>query len=493
VTRTALILGDQLSRENPALEGVDRVVLITSRALLARRGLHRQRAHLVLSGMRHLAADLRELGTVEVEERTEDHLLDGVDALEGDVVCAYPTSATMLDALQERGVELTAAPQFLTSPEAFGRWADGRRTLKMEDFYREQRRRLEVLVDDAGEPAGGKWNLDADNRKPPPKGGLDAPAPWQPTEDEIDEQVRRDLDATGIDFWGDDAPRAFAVTPDEASSALRSFVQGRLAGFGPWQDAMVDGERTLFHSLLSVPINLGVLPPMRAVRAAERAYLRDDAPLQSVEGFVRQIVGWREYVWGMYWLRAKQWPRRNALKAREPLPRAYREGDSGWRCLDETVRSVRETGYAHHIERLMVLGTIGLTSGVRPWDLVRWFSRGFVDGAEWVMAPNAAGMALYADGGEMMTKPYAAGGNYVNRMSQHCGSCRYDPKQRTGEDACPLSALYWDFLDRHREDLKGNHRIAMPLRSLAKIDEDQLELIRERARRARRELRGTAS
>jgi deoxyribodipyrimidine photolyase-related protein len=492
VTRTALVLGDQLSRENPALEGADRVVLITSRALLSRPGLHRRRAHLVRSGMRHLAAELRERGDVEVEERTEDHLLDGVDALDGDVVCAYPSSLTMLGALQERGVELTPAPQFLTSPEAFERWAAGRAHLRMEDFYRQQRERLEVLVDDAGEPAGGTWNLDADNRRPPPKAGLDAPAPWSPQEDGIDEEVRHELDRSGIAFWGDDGPRAFAVTPDEATSALRSFVQGRLAGFGPWQDAMVDGERTLFHSLLSVPMNLGVLPPMRAVRAAERAYLRDDAPLQSVEGFVRQIIGWREYVWGMYWLRATQWPRRNALRAREPLPRAYREGDSGWRCLDETVRSVRETGYAHHIERLMVLGTIGLTSGVRPWDMVRWFARGFVDGAEWVMAPNAAGMALYADGGEMMTKPYAAGGNYVNRMSQHCPSCRYDPKRRTGEDACPLTALYWDFLDRHRDDLEGNRRIAMPLRSLAKIPDDELDEIRSRARRARKELRGTA-
>ncbi|WP_026912487.1 cryptochrome/photolyase family protein [Patulibacter minatonensis] len=492
MTRTALILGDQVSRENPALEGADRAVLITSRALLRRPGLHRQRAHLVLSGMRHLAADLREGGRIEVEERTEDGLLEGLDAIDGDVVCAYPSSAAMLEALHERGVELTPPTQFLTSPEAFARWAEGRKTLQMEPFYREQRRRLEVLVDDAGEPVGGTWNLDHDNRRPPPKGGLDAPDPWSPEEDDVDAGVRRDLDRSGIDFWGDDAPRAFAVTPDEASSALRSFVQGRLKEFGPWQDAMVDGERTLFHSLLSVPINLGVLPPLDAVRAAERAYLRDDAPLQSVEGFVRQIIGWREYVWGMYWLRAGQWPRRNALRAREPLPRAYREADSGWRCLDETVRSVRETGYAHHIERLMVLGTIGLTSGVRPWDLVRWFSRGFVDGAEWVMAPNAAGMALYADGGEMMSKPYAAGGNYVNKMSQHCPSCRFDPKRRTGEDACPLTALYWDFLDRHREDLAGNHRIAMPLRSLAKIPDDELEEIRVRARRARKELRGTA-
>jgi deoxyribodipyrimidine photolyase-related protein len=249
---------------------------------------------------------------------------------------------------------------------------------------------------------------------------------------------------------------------------------------------MVPGEPWLFHSLLSVPLNLGVLDPLETVRAAEAAYRSGDVPLPSAEGFVRQVLGWREYVHGVFWLRRLDGA--NALAAHAPLPDAFVGAPSGWHCLDSVVDGVRARGYAHHIERLMVLGNTLLLAGVEPGEAVDWFARAFVDGAPWVMAPNAAGMALYADGGQMTTKPYAAGGNYVNRMSRFCGDCRYDPKQRTGPDACPLSALYWDFLDRHRERLAGNRRMAMPLRSLARIDAGELEAIRLRAADARAEL-----
>jgi deoxyribodipyrimidine photolyase-related protein len=281
------------------------------------------------------------------------------------------------------------------------------------------------------------------------------------------------------------------VTPEEARRALRSFVDERLADFGPWQDAMVPGERMLFHANLSTPLNLGVLDPLTVVRAAERAYAEGTAPIESVEGFVRQVLGWREYVWGMYWRRVGSWPRRNALRAHRDLPAVFTgtaETRSGWECLDATLDAVREDAYAHHIERLMVLANTLLLAGVKPWQAVRWFETAFIDGAEWVMAPNAAGMGLYADGGEMMTKPYAAGGNYMSKMSRHCGSCQYDPKRRTGPEACPLTALYWDFLDRHRDALDGNHRMAMPLRSLARIDAAELAAIRARTRDAITEL-----
>ena len=224
------------------------------------------------------------------------------------------------------------------------------------------------------------------------------------------------------------------------------------------------------------------------MRAAERALERGAAPIESVEGFVRQIIGWREYVWGSYWLRRDRWPRANALRARADLPAAFIDEKSGWNCLDTVMGEVREDAYAHHIQRLMVLGNILLLAGVQPWQAVRFFEGSFIDGAEWVMAPNAAGMALFADGGEMMTKPYAAGGNYVNRMSDYCPGCRYDPRRRTGEDACPLTAMYWDFLHRHADRLQDNRRLQMPLRSLARIDPEELPEIRARARRARREL-----
>ncbi|MBJ7472280.1 MAG: cryptochrome/photolyase family protein [Solirubrobacteraceae bacterium] len=486
---TALILGDQLMRDNPALEGADRVVVVESLGRLGRRRLHRRRAHLVLTGMRCLVRDLRADG-IEVDYRREAASIPSVvrELTAGGerVVCANPNDPGGRAHLRDAGAELWDSNQFLVSSDAFSAWAEGRNTLRMEDFYRDQRRLHGVLLDD-GEPAGGRWNFDQDNRQPP-KAGLSAPAPYQPREDEIDEEVRHDLDrwvADGtIDLWGEDGPRQFAVTPDEAQRALDSFIDTRLEWFGPWQDAMVDGERTLYHSLLSVPLNLGVLAPMRVVRAAEHAYRDGNVPIQSAEGFIRQVLGWREYVHGVAHLRRRDWPSRNALGATAPLPEAFWGRESGWACLDTTIESVSATGYAHHIERLMVLGNIMLLAGVEPWAAIRWFQTAFVDGAEWVMAPNAAGMALYADGGGMTTKPYAAGGNYMKRMSEHCGGCQYDPRKRTGDDACPLTALYWDFLDRNRDALKGNHRVAMPLRSLAKIEPDELKAIKARARRA---------
>lgn len=479
---TALILGDQLMRDHPALDGAERVLFVESDAMLGRRWLHRQRAHVVLSGMRHFAAELRDAGEVEVEVRRAPTLADALRD-EPELVAAAPNAPAARAALERAGARLVASNQFLTRPADFAAWAEGRARLTMEDFYREQRRRFGVLLDDRGRPEGGRWNFDAENRRPP-RDMPRAPDPWAPEEDDIDAAVRRDLDGLGL--WGEDAPRRFAVTPREATSALRSFVQGRLAQFGPWQDAMVPDDPFLFHSLLSVPLNLGVLPPLRAVQAAERAYRRGDVPLPSAEGFIRQILGWREYVHGVFWLRRLDG--RNALRAQADLPPAFLGARTGWNCLDAVVDGVRVRGYAHHIERLMILGNVLLLAGVHPRQAVDWFARAFVDGAAWVMAPNAAGMALYADGGGMTSKPYAAGGNYVNRMSRFCGDCRYDPKRRSGPDACPLTALYWDFADRHRERLRGNRRMAMPLRSLARIDPAELRAIKRRAQDARAEL-----
>jgi deoxyribodipyrimidine photolyase-related protein len=490
---TALVLGDQLMRDNPALAGASRVLFVEATSTLRANRVHRRRAHLVFSAMRHFAAELREAGEVEVvERRGADDFAAGLKG-EEDVVCTAPNSAGARANLERLGVRFVDSNQFLTSPERFAEWAGGRKRLLMEDFYREQRKRFEVLLDPDGGPEGGKWNFDAANRRPP-KEGLKAPDPWQPEEDEIDAEVRRDLDqlceSGGVTLWGEDGPRRFAATPAEATSALRSFTSARLADFGPWQDAMVSGEPVLFHSLLSAPLNLGLLEPLRCVEAAERAYRRGDAPIESVEGFVRQIIGWREYIWGMYWLRQGRRRRDNALRAHAELPTAFAGERSGWNCLDTVIGEVEREAYANHIQRLMVLGNVLLLAGVEPWQAIRFFQGSFIDGAEWVMAPNAAGMALFADGGEMMTKPYAAGGNYVNKMSDYCGGCQYDPHKRTGPEGCPLTAMYWDFLDRHAERLAGNRRLAMPLRSLGRFDPEELARVKTRARAARRELGG---
>jgi deoxyribodipyrimidine photolyase-related protein len=490
VSPTALVLGDQLHPGNPALADAGRVVLVESLAGMRRRPLHRRRAHLVLSGMRHLAADLRERGVEVVEHRGAASLREALTAHRGEeLVCAEPAEPRAGRALAALGVRTLPDTRFLTTPEAFAAWAAGRRRLMMEGFYREQRRRLGLLLDADGGPEGGRWNLDAENRSRPPA-GLHAPEPWRPREDEIDAGVRADLDRWELPLWGEDGPRRFAVTPAEAQTALEDFVAHRLAQFGRWQDAMVPGEPFLFHSLLSVPLNLGVLEPLAAARAAEAAYRAGAVPLASAEGFIRQVVGWREYVWGMYRLRADEWPRDDALEARRPLPAAFWGERVGWACLDGVVDGVRREAYAHHIERLMVLGNIALLAEAEPWETVRWFQGVFADGAEWVMAPNAAGMALHADGGVTMTKPYAAGGNYISKMSNPswCSSCRYDPRRRTGEDACPVTALYWAFIARHRERLAANPRTAMPVRTWERFGAGEQAAIAERAERARAEL-----
>ena len=488
----ALVLGDQLMEDNPALEGAERVVMVESPAIIGRGRLHRQRAQLVLSAMRHYAASLPERTGLEVEEiRGAGSLADALEGVGGEVVCASPNRASAVGALERLGVRLVPSNQFLTTPEEFAGWAQGRKTITMEPFYREQRRRFGLLMEADGEPAGGRWNFDAENRKPP-KAGVDAPKPWAPKEDAIDEEVRRDLESMGRDLWGEEGPRRFAVTPKEAKAALSDFVRKRLPEFGTWQDAMVPGDPFLFHSLMSVPLNLGVIPPMEVVGAVQKAWEKGDVPIEAAEGFIRQVIGWREYVWGMYWLRAGDWRTDNALDATAPLPAAYWGQPSGWACLDGVVSSVGEYGYANHIERLMVLGNVAMLAGLEPWEVVTWFERSFVDGAEWVMAPNAAGMALYADGGVMMTKPYAAGGNYVHKMSggAWCADCRYSPKERTGEKGCPLSALYWDFIGSNAERFASNHRMAMAVRSWQKFDTAEQAAIADRAALAREELAG---
>ena len=484
MSHTALILGDQLSHANPALQGAERVVLVESRALMARRRYHRQRRHLVLSAMRHFARELVQEGREVVYKRADDY----ADGLEGerDVVCAEPNTWTARTALEPLGVSFRESRQFLTRPEDFRRWADSRKRVRMEDSYREQRVRLGLLMD-GDEPAGGRWNFDRANRKPA-RGDLTAPPAWTATEDEIDEEVRRDLDAMDLPTYGHDGPRRFPATAAEARAALDDFLEHRLKWFGPWQDTMVPGRSTLFHSRLSAAYNLWLLDPLEAARGAEERYRRGEAPIESVEGFVRQVIGWREYVWGMYWWRREEWTTDNALGAHGPLPEAFHTGETEANCLRTVVRELQEEGWVNHIQRLMVLGQLNMLLGTDPQEVIRWFHASFIDGAEWVMAPNAAAMALHADGGVMFTKPYAAGGNYIDRMSGYCKGCRFNPRQRTGDDACPFTTLYWSFLDEHEERWRENRRMRGPLRTLANFDAGERDAIRERAEVARAEL-----
>ena len=391
-------------------------------------------------------------------------------------------------------VEVLPARGFVSSMAEYADWADrrGRRRLRLEDFYRDARRRLDVLMDGT-EPAGGRWNYDADNREPAPKSGaIDVPPPWWPTEDAIDAEVRADLDrweADGdVSFVGSDGPRLFAATRAEALRALEHFVEHRLDTFGPYEDAVLSNDPWMSHSLLSAPLNLGLLDPIEVVQAVEDAYRAGRVRLASAEGFIRQIIGWRDYVWHLYWQQDDDYRQRNALQARRSLPTWFADIDPSRveaNCLSTVLGDLRDHGWVHHIPRLMILGNYAMQRGWRPAEVTDWFHRSFVDGYDWVMVPNVVGMSQHADGGLMATKPYASGGAYINRMTDFCAGCRFDPKVRVGPDACPFTAGYWAFLHRHRDRFARNPRMAQAVRGLDRLKDLEALLEQESHRGSR--------
>ena len=485
---TVWVLGDQLSRRHGPLAafGPDdcRVLLVESAMLVRGQRWHRQRLHLVLSAMRHFADDLRAAG-FDVDYRRSGTLAAGLAAHRADrsvsrVLVARPFSIDGHERLTALDVEMVEHDFFLTGSAEFAEWAHSRSRLRMEDFYRWQRRRLDVLMDGDG-PAGGEWNFDRDNRERPPKDGRSWPGVTRFELDDIDLEVLADLDADPeVTCWGDGPDGLWPVSRAQALVRLREFVDDALAPFGPHEDAMLAGEWKLAHSVLSSSINLGLLHPEEVVRAVEARYREGGAPINSAEGFIRQVIGWREYVWCLYWHWGADYRTRNALHARRPVPPAFTgEASTEMACVAATVAGLRGRSYGHHIQRLMVLGNLALTAGVDPWAMSEWMRVTFIDGAEWVMVPNVIGMALYADGGDMATKPYASGGAYLNRMSDHCRDCRFDPTKRTGDDACPFTSLYWDFLARNEEVLADNHRMGQQLAGMRRLSD--LEETRERA------------
>ena len=463
------------------------VLLVESRRVFARRRFHRAKAHLVLSALRHRAAELGHQAVFLQVDTYEQALREVGD----DLSVVQPTSYAADDFVRSRGIEVVPEGRgFATTREDFATWAGGRKRLLMEDFYRWQRQRFDLLMEGA-EPVGGAWNYDHDNREPPPRTErLGVPEPWYPDEDDIDAQVREDLDRWQRDglvsFVGEDRPRWAAATRAEAETALAHFVEHRLAAFGPHEDAMLSADPWMAHSALSPAINLGLLHPLECVRAAEDAYRAGVAPLPSVEGYVRQVIGWREYIWSIYWHVPADYRQRNAMQATAELPQWFRDLDTAGEvtanCLRSVLGDLRERGWVHHIPRLMVLSNYAMQRGWRPDQVTTWFAESFVDGYNWVMVPNVVGMSQHADGGLMATKPYAAGGAYINRMSDYCGGCAYNPKVRLGPTACPFTAGYWVFLDRNTERLTGNHRMRQPLAGLGRLTDREAVVAQERDR-----------
>jgi deoxyribodipyrimidine photolyase-related protein len=494
-----LVLGDQLDRDSSAFDGFDPAQDALWMAEVAEESTHvpssRIRTALFLSAMRHFAADRRAEGLALHYTALGDGRASLAQALAADIerlrpqrlVLTAPGDWRVLQAL--RGVAADAGltldlrddRHFYTTVREFAAHAKGRRQLRMEHFYREQRKRHGVLMD-GDQPAGGAWNYDAENRGAFGKDGpQDVPAPLQFAPDAITRQVVAEVAQRFPDHPGELSNFGWPVTRAQALQALERFIDQRLPQFGEFQDAMWTDEPWLWHAHLASSLNLKLLDPREVVNAAEAAYLAGRVPLAAAEGFIRQILGWREYVRGIYWTQMPDYAGRNALDAQAPLPAFYWTGDTDMNCLRQAIRQTLDHGYAHHIQRLMVTGLYALLLGVQPQQVHRWYLSVYVDAVEWVELPNTLGMSQYADGGVMASKPYVATGQYVGRMSNYCQGCRYRPDRRSGDDACPFTTLYWDFLDRHEALLARHPRMALQVKNLARIAPDERAAIRARA------------
>ncbi|MBB5209549.1 cryptochrome/photolyase family protein [Chiayiivirga flava] len=502
-----VVLGDQLDGDSAALAGFDpardAVWMCEAPAEARYAWSHKARIVTFLSAMRHFRDVLRARGFDVLYRATGEHphatLADALQAqLQASrpqrVVAVQPGEWRLADDLR-RVCEATGTPlvqredtHFLCRSDDFAQWMARRTQPRMEHFYRWMRQRSGILMrDDA--PEGGAWNYDHDNRDSfDARGPGLLPAPRAFAPDAITREVIALVHARYADHPGTLDAFDWPVTRNDALLALDDFVVHRLPLFGRYQDAMWDSEPWLYHARLSAAMNLKLLHPREVVDAAVAAYADGAAPLAAVEGFVRQILGWREYVRGLYWHRMPQYLDDNALDAQQPLPAFYWTGDTTMRCLAVTIADTLRHGYAHHIQRLMVTGLFALLLGVRPREVHGWYLAVYVDAVEWVELPNTIGMSQFADGGVMGSKPYIASGKYIERMSNYCDGCRFDPAVATGADACPFTTLYWDFLDRHRRRFGAHPRLKLQVANLLRKSGDERAAIAEQARLIRASL-----
>ncbi|MFN7091978.1 MAG: cryptochrome/photolyase family protein [Allorhizobium sp.] len=498
-SRIHLVLGDQLSHSLSALADVEpenSLVLmaeVMSEATYVKH--HKKKIAFLFSAMRHFAEDLREKGLTVRYVTLDDP--ENTQSLKGELVRALAEIGATSVVVTECGewrlademwgweaalgvpVEIREDDRFLCSIEDFREWRKGRKQLRMEYFYRDMRRRHRVLLE-GEEPVGGKWNFDAENRKPPAE-GLKGPNRISHRKDAITKSVLALVEERFAGHMGSLDSFHFAVTADQAEMELQQFIDEILPNFGDYQDAMVKGEPYLYHSLVSSYINAGLLMPIDVIRRAEAAWFEGRAPLNAVEGFIRQILGWREYVRGIYWTEMPEYAALNHLVATRPLPQMYWTAKTDMACMKGAVGDTMEHAYSHHIQRLMVTGNFAMLAGINPAEVCEWYLAVYSDAYEWVELPNTLGMALYGDGGIMASKPYAASGKYIDRMSNFCGGCRYDPKLTTGPKACPFNALYWDFLDRNTEKLARNPRLSNMYATWRRMDPFKQDAIRKHA------------
>jgi len=492
VSRLVLVLGDQLSHDLSALKAADKSRDVVVMAEVVDEGTyvphHPKKIALVLSAMRHFADELRAEGWQVAYTRLDDpeasrsivgELMRRAQAHgTGEVIATQPGEWRLIEALDAAPLSVTQLPddRFICSLEEFDRWAEGRKELRMEYFYREMRRKTGFLMD-AGKPAGGKWNYDHDNRKPARDDMLRArPVPFSP--DAITEEVLALVEDRFGDHFGDLRPFRFAVTRAEARRALDHFARELLPGFGDYQDAMLQDDRFLHHSVLSPYLNIGLLDPVEICERVIEEWKAGRVAINAAEGFVRQVIGWREYMRGLYFREGPGYARRNELGHDRPLPAMYWGAPTQMNCMAQVIGQTQEEAYAHHIQRLMVTGNFALLAGIDPGAVHEWYLAVYADAFEWVEAPNVIGMSQFADGGIIASKPYVSSGNYIAKMSDYCASCAYSVKDKTGANACPFNLLYWDFIIRHRDRFARNPRMGPVYRTWDRMDPDRRKAVR---------------
>lgn len=508
-----LVLGDQLDHQSAAFDGFDvsqdAVWMAENHEEATHVWSHKQRLVLFFSAMRHFRDELREKDySVHYYELTSDPEKDAgssfADILKVSVKDLKPerlivvqpgdyrVQQSLMNFADKVGIQLEIRPDqhFYCSLKEFADWADGRNSLVLETFYRHMRKKHGVLVEEDGDPTGGDWNYDEDNRHSFKKSGPgDFSEPHAFRMDELTQEVCAMVEQRFADHPGLVDDFNLPVTHTQSLQMLRDFAERQLPLFGRYEDAMWTDEAFLYHSRLSAPLNVKLLSPRACVEKALDAYTDGHAPINSVEGFVRQILGWREFVRGIYWLHMPDYAEKNHFRHQADVPQFYWDGETDMHCVKQSMQHVLRYGYSHHIHRLMVLGNLALLLGVHPKEFNEWHMAMYVDAIDWVSLPNAFGMSQHGDGGIVGTKPYVSTGNYINKMSNFCSGCRYNHKKAAGEDACPFTALYWDFLDRHEKQFSNNHRMGMQLKNLErKREKEEFSEIIDTANRYKDEL-----
>ena len=489
-----IILGDQLSLEISSLKKIrkneDKILMMEVSNEIEYANHHKKKLVLIFSAMRHFANELKknkfDVTYVEFDKSKENFTKELEKQCKKfnpeSIKITHPSEYRVLDEVKKWKkvlnipVTILEDSRFFCKIDEFSDWVSSKKELKMELFYQKMRKKYKILIDDEGKPIGGKWNYDVKNRKRLPKNHSKIPTPLICKPDKITKRVISQLEKKYTKHFGDLEPFWFATTKKDAIKSLEDFIKNRLEFFGPYEDAMKENEKFLYHSVLSVYLNIGLLNPREVI---QKVLQSKELPIESIEGFVRQIVGWREYVRGIYWHYMPKYSQTNFFNAKNKLPDFYWTGKTKMNCMKSCIDQTKQEAYAHHIQRLMITGNFALIAGIDPKQVCNWYLSVYADAFEWVELPNTHGMILYADGGILGSKPYAASGNYINKMSDYCKNCEYDVKIKNGKNACPFNYLYWNFFLNNQEKLKKNPRLWTAFSNIKNMSEERKKQIKE--------------